>query len=692
MVDFIREKTRQYASDQSGAIRTAQIAKNVGEWNDVIQGAGRIAGSIMDANAKAEKEAEKKAIEADQQMIDTQIGSKAQTELLKWNVQQIEAGVNPNSDEYTQKLYAKRDELYQPYIDQMTSEKGRSTLQKQGLDTAERIRRSNIGQIAKNRQKAQARAAFVDTVKNVQNDAREYGKLGDWQGFKEATDSDRAALKKYAKANNIPEYQVDMSNIQNFVLGQAESDPEEIIKIFGTEADYKEIKRAEQKEKMKNPDAPKADEFADDVTDWQYRKEDIESYSRQKRLEMLPEEAVKQTQDAFVFGKKQEKLELEKQINALPKGSTRRNSLEKKRDEIQGQIDDPEKYVVDMLTDNISKAVVPIAKQQYEKNRLMEKKIREDNVKEFYTMPLNPDSSVSFQAQMAAALGQPEVEDLFQMSVSNEEMHKAYNDWAESKTSASTRQYATFEATQSVADKMYDFLHNTSDDEMVMYKDGLELLTEINKADLTQDQKQDLNNIMYGVFKDRGFADLAASVLEDNNKYFPDIPLVAYGNATSGSHSLASEENKGELGLLSADTMMTDIDSVKAFLDKESLRISKDCIGMLALAAQLPTAEERSAQVDKIAEYVAGEKRKAYDTAMKTYGIDLGKLRENKRQFGQAFTTLGTMNPVEYMGDDPYSGQPLFRPLTDYQQIQNARQRILESANYVKAQLGKKEE
>lgn len=685
MVQILREQTRNYAADQSGTIREEQVAKNIGEWSDVIQGVGKIATSVMDAQKKAKQE-------ADDNMINTESVSRLGNDLRQWNVDALNAGADPSSEEHTKNLYAKRDELFQPYIDQMQSEKGRSLLQKRSLEIAESIRTSNIGKIGKVKQQVQARKAFVDVVGNVQNDAREFGKIGDWQGFKEATDSDRAALKKYAKANNIPEYQIDMNNIKSFALGQAESEPEEIIKIFGTEADYKEIKRAEQKEKMKDPNAAKADEFADSMTDWRYRKEDIEKYSRQKRLEMLPEEAVKQAQDAFVFSKKQEKLELEKQINALPKGSTRRNSLEKKRDEIQGQIDDPEKYVVDMLTEDIRKAVVPIAKQQYEKNRLLEKKIREDNVKEFYTMPLNPDSSVSFQAQMAAALGQPEVEDLFQMSVSNEEMHKAYNDWAESKTSASTRQYATFEATQAVADKMYNFLHNTSDDEMVMYKDGLELLTEINKAALTQDQKQDLNNIMYGVFKDRGFADLAARVLEDNNKYFPDIPLVAYGNATSGSHSLASEENKGELGLLSADTMMTDIDSVKAFLDKESLRISKDCIGMLALAAQLPTAEERSAQVDKIAKYVADEKQKAYDEAMKTYGIDLGKLRKNKQQFGQAFTTLGTMNPVEYMGDDPYSGQPLFRPLTDYQQIQNARQRILESANYVKAQLGKKEE
>ena len=55
MVDFIRERTRQYTSDQSGAIRQEQLANNVKEWNSVIQSAGRIAGSVIDARKKDAK-------------------------------------------------------------------------------------------------------------------------------------------------------------------------------------------------------------------------------------------------------------------------------------------------------------------------------------------------------------------------------------------------------------------------------------------------------------------------------------------------------------------------------------------------------------------------------------------------------------------------------------------------------------
>ena len=217
MVDIIRPQTRNYAADQSAAIRQGQLAKNIGEAADFMRGAANVYSAFQKGAEARQKELE----DADTTMINTQIGTKPQTELLKWNVAQIEAGVDPNSEKYTQQLYAKRDELYQPYIDQMTSEKGRNYLQSQGLQTAERIRQSNIGKIAKNRQKAQAQVAFVDTVQNVNNDAKEFGKLGDWQAFKDATAEDTKALKKYAKANGISDLSLEEIN-EEIRLSRAE--------------------------------------------------------------------------------------------------------------------------------------------------------------------------------------------------------------------------------------------------------------------------------------------------------------------------------------------------------------------------------------------------------------------------------------------------------------------------------------
>ena len=669
MVQFIREKTRQYTADKSSAIETGQLAQNVGEWNQAVQGAAKVYSAY---NKEFVEQPLKELEEADTNMINTQIGAKAQTELLKWNVAQIEAGVDPNSDEYTQKLYAKKDELYKPYMEKMGSEKGRAFLEKQGLDTAEKIRQSNIGKISKNRQKAQAQYAYMDVRNNIKNDAREFGKLGDWEGFKEATEEDRKALIKYGKANNIQggsEFEIDKDNIENYLLGLAESDPEAVINMFDDQETLKKITY----EKLASKDPSLTDKQKEKIYKTIYEETGQKAKRESQFSDILPESIMNQTTDAFVKYKKDEQLYLREQMKDVPKGSKAYKSFEKRYNEAQEQIDNPDESVIGLLRKELGKSVLPVAREQLGKNRLQQQKMEEDNVKGIYTMVLNPDTSVSLQAQMALSLGQPTVENLFQQSISDEEMHKAYDAYAQAKTDVLTRQYATFEATRSVSDKVYDFLQNSSDNDIVLMKDGLELLTEMHKADLTQDQWQDLNNIMYGVFKDRAFGDMVSSVLEDNNRYFPDMPMAFYG-----SQDLVPAQNISDIGLPSTNLSTLDIDAVRNYMDKESVRISKDAMAMLGKAAQLPTPEARADAVNEVSNYVATEKKKVYDNAMKTYGLDLAKLRENKRNFGQAFTQLASRVVVEYMGDDPYSGKPLFRQLDNYKEISDARKRILD--------------
>lgn len=668
MVEIIREKTRQYAADQSSAIRTQQVAETLSEWRDMVPRATKAVASVVGAFNN-------QAIEADENMINTQIGSRAQTDLLKWNVEQIEAGVNPNSDEYTQKLYAKKDELYQPYLEQMQSEKGRAYLQKQGLDTAEKIRQSNIGKIAKNRQKAQAQVAYQDVKNNMQNDAKEFGRLGDWEGFKEATAEDKKALVKYGKANNVPggsEFDIDMANLTNYMAGRAEVEPEEVMAIF----DDKESLRKIIYDKLEKADPTMSEKSKELAFEAWYK--DFSANPDKRLQDFLSDEVIKQTSDAFVRQAKGQQVAIQQEMNSLPKNSKARKVLEKKYNDLQTLIDDPDKTVTDALTSDLKKAVLPIAKEQYEKNKLQAEKMEEQNAVDFYTMVVNPDTSVSFPAQMAAALGnRPAVEHLFQQSVSDEEMSKAYDAFAQAKGEVLTREYATFEATQGTADKMYDFLSTVSDNPIVTIKDGLELLTEMHKADLTQDQWNDLDNIMYGVFKDRVFADLASSVLESNNRYFPDLSWL------TNTFVRVPEADKEAYGLPSTDIRATDKDSVKKFLDSESVRISKDTMAMLGQVAQMPTAEARAQGINDVANFVATEKKKVYDKAMLNYGIDLAGLREQKRNFGQAFTQIGG-STVEYMGDDPYSNEPNFRPVVNSQVVNEARKRIMDGINAIK--------
>lgn len=670
MVQILRPQARNYSADKSEAIETGQIAQNISDWGNVLKSASNVYSAIQKDFVETPKA---EAEEADTNMINTQIGSKAQTELLKWNVAQIEAGVNPNSDEYTKQLYAKKEELYQPYIEQMQSEKGRAYLQKQGLDTAERIRQSNIGKIAKNRQKAQAQVAYADVLGNMQNDAREFGKLGDWEGFKEATAEDRKALVKYGKTNNIQggsEFEIDKSNLENYLLGLAESDPETVVTMFDDQESLRKIVYDE----LSKTNPKMTDEDKEKTYQQMYEQSGQKLSGEEQLKSVLPESVFNQITDAFIKQKKVEQLNIKDQIKGVHKNSRAYNDLNNRLSEIQEQIDNPDESVINIIRQDLAKSVLPIAREQIGKNRLQQQKVEEANVKDTYTMLLNPNTSVSLQAQMALSLGQPAVENLFQQSISDEEMHKAYDAYAQAKTNVLTRQYATFEATQGVADKMYKFLSNPSDNDIVMIKDAFELLAEMHKADLTQDQWEDLNNIMYGALRDRNFADVSSAVLENNNRYFPDIPVIF----RLGSQDIAPQSAPEAAGLQSNVLHKSSLSAVKTYLDKESTRISKEAMAMLGKAAQLPTEETRTAAVNEVQNFVANEKRKVYDNAMKNYGINLEKLRENKRIFGQAFTQLGNRNTVEYMGDDPYSGEPLFRPLTDYTAIANARKSILE--------------
>lgn len=219
MVQIVRDQMRNYTPDMSTANHLAEGARVMGDWANTFKKMGSIAGAIGDAQnksetlaAKQQKQAEQaqklaqtEQENADRTMIDTQIGNRAQTDLMQWNAQQIMAGVDPNTEAYTQALYAKRDEIYQPYIEQMTTEKGRNLLQKQALDTGERLRQSNIGKIAQNRQKAAAQAAFQKGSQDLKQDARDFGKNGDWKGYQQATKDMRKAMVDYIAAQAAAE-------------------------------------------------------------------------------------------------------------------------------------------------------------------------------------------------------------------------------------------------------------------------------------------------------------------------------------------------------------------------------------------------------------------------------------------------------------------------------------------------------
>lgn len=709
MVQFIREKARQYASDQSAAIRQSQMAQNVKEWGGVIQGVGKLYASSVVDQEKAKKEAN----EADQQMIDTQIGSKAQTELLKWNVAQIEAGVDPNSDEYTQKLYAKRDELYQPYIDQMTSEKGRNILQKQGLDTAERIRQSNIGQIAKNRKKAQARQAFADTAKNMQNDAREFGKFGDWEGFKEATKDDRKAMVDYVKANGDPktaEFAVDASNITNYLAGLSETDPETVVTILDDKDALKEIVYNELEKT--NPDM--TEKQKQKAFEKLYEGSGQKASADEQLLAVLPESVLKQYTDSFVAAKKEEVQDIKDRMKETPKGSKAYEHLESRLDEAEKQIEAPEDSAIAGLRSDLSKTVLPIAKKQLGINKLQAKQLEKEAEINTYRAVLNPDTSVSNEAMMALALGRKQTEEMLQMSLPDSDMQKAYDAYAQANTEVLQREYATFDGTEAMFDAYNKVLQHDPADQLGAIKEVFDGYVALHNAPVTQEQADNYKALMHAAITDNAFADLVKGYVSIKDRYYPDTswfensigradnpalrtvgasPLILdpsnidfYSRSREEQETLENYDQSvynmpegvrlDEQGLVTTAIMAQDKDTIEKYLKNKTIEIVNNTGGMLALAAAEKDPSARNALGQKALDYFNTEKRKTFDYAMENFGVDMAKLREVYNTRGEAITQLG-MKRVKYVGDDPSTGLPNWEPYEDEKATNEARDRIL---------------
>ena len=673
MVQFIREQARQYAADQSGAIAQQQKARNISEINSVIQGAGSIYSGIQKGRERA-----------DEDMINTQINDALTTDAMEWNYEQIATlGRDPSSEEYKKALYDKINELYKPYADKMQTDKGRQLLEASASKTAEKIRQSNIGKIAQNRKKAQAQAAFKDVRKNMAKEAQEFGKLGDWEGFKEGTKENKEALMKYGKANNIPgtsEYDIDYENFKNYLVGVAQTDPEAIAVYFDDKDLMKHIIY------KKAPWGEESDDFIQKTLQRKYEnfEKDYEKtgqheLSKEEFLKIVPESLLNQTSEKVKKESREQMIALQEEMKKVPDKSMKHTMLQGKYILAKENLENPENKSIEAIREVLKKEIVPIAEQTAINDIQQQDKIRREQTIQKYTLPLSPNRDESIQGQLNISSGRTQA--ILQSETGYDYgLNHHYNEWAKAKTTPLTQKEVTFEGTKAISEKMQKFLSTPEGDTIKLLSNAYDLLVEMHQSNITQDQWEDLNNIMYGVIKDKGFADLASSVLENNNRYFPEIPWVQTGNATF----FEKPELWRIAGLPSGDTTMIDPAAVTEYLDAESVNIGKEAMARLALAAQLPTPEEREAAVNEINNYVSSEKSRVFNKAMKTYGIDLLALEETKQKYGYAYTTLGSGNMVEYLGKDPSTGSPMFKELDIYGQAQDARKRIMAAVESIK--------
>ena len=516
----------------------------------------------------------------------------------------------------------------------------------------------------------------------MQNDAREFGKLGDWEGFKEATKDDRKAMVDYAKANGDPkaaEFAVDASNITNYLAGLSESEPEAVVAMVGDKDTLKEIVYDRiDKEKPGLSDKKKEEIFED-----MYKDANQEQVGKEALLKMLPESVLKQYTDSFVAAKKEEVQDIKDRMKETPKGSKAYEHLETRLDEAEKQIEAPEDSAIEGLRSDLKKTVLPIAKEQIGKNKLMEQKIAEESIVDTYRTALNPDTSVSFEAQMALSLGQPAVEQLFQHSISDEEMHKAYDAYAQAKTDTLTRKYATVEGTEAMIDAYRKVLEHDPADQLGAIKEAFDGFVALHNAPVTQKQIDNYQNAMYAALQDGAFADLMRSFTSLKDIYTPDTDwfqnaLGRVNTSVVGDKTTPEGVKLANMGLTSKAVAAQDIDTVEKYFRNKVVDITNNTGGMLALAASQQDPEARKALGQKAIDYYTSEKRKTFDYAMQNFGIDMGALREAHKSGREVITNVGGVT-VRYLGDNPSTGMPNFEPYINEAETKRAIDRILDA-------------
>ena len=262
-----------------------------------------------------------------------------------------------------------------------------------------------------------------------------------------------------------------------------------------------------------------------------------------------------------------------------------------------------------------------------------------------------------------------------------ESFQKIYQDYLDEDRKVLENTDVTFQGTDALAAAVNKALQPGEKPDVERIADMYEALTELHKTPgITQGEFEHVENILHAGMIDSVFGKMSAGILQSKDRYFPDTNwLTNIFNPVKVSHNVS----KDVLGL-PATTRDADIDSVQKYLDSNAIRITDTAVAMLSQAATLPTTEARQSAVRDVENYIAKEKQSCYDYAMKTYGIDLAKLREEKQKTGRAFTQIG-WRVKEYLGDDP-DGKPLFQNATSKEMYNAVVKRITDGLEASKAE------
>lgn len=645
MVQIIRPQMRNYQADQTDAIRQQQMTQNIGEVAGVVQGVA----NIYNAYQRNEQQRTREAEQADQDIINTEMGDKADYELTAFNVDSINKGQDVSSQDYVAKLEAKSQELYKPWYDQMTTEAGRNKVLEMSRKSVDKLKKANLGSVAKLQKSSHAQQAAKNVQQSIAAEAFDFGQLGDFDSFAESIADKKEAIVAYQESQGVPrelaEAQVDLEVAKNFALGWATNDPESLLQFLGDE-DYKNAQYEKLKKRFPDSEESRLRALAS-------MSADKDMYKNKDKASKMYGTFTQQYKDAYIKGLEGEKQALLEEQKQFKQGTPNYRKSQERIAEIDEMIANPDEEVEKGLREMMSKVVLPVARAEYKKQQAQAVKDAEKETLQTYVATLSPDVVESANANIAIEQKPvTKLKDVIELIGGTNLFNKEFEDvdkaFSEYKTKKEERlakqsiQTTTFKATQSMVNGLKKVFANDGRTDVAVMSDAFTFSGGvIGNADMSDDDVEQMESVLYMGVRDRVFGGEIARVLNNADTYYPDLGFM---------ETYWASDIKDDSGVIMGNKTMhkASRDSVKTFIEDEVQKTYKATMSMFEQASRLPE-KERSSAMNKIEKFILDEKKRIYGTALSEYGINIKELQEAKNTKGFAYAKIG-FRIVEFKG------------------------------------------
>lgn len=653
MVQILKPQMRNYQADQTEAIRQQQITQNISEVSNLVTGIANVYNAFQkDAEAK-----QKQAEQADQDIINTEIGEQA-------NIQaSVAAGkalgsLDPTSEAGMSAINEAYAKAYAPYEEQIGTERGKIALQTKQRQGADAYIKSASKAYSSN-EAVKARQAAANLQNAMSFKAEELGAVGDLDSFNEAVAKNVDIIGNYAEAQGIDKQEAVYSQKEKYakdwIGGYVISQPLEAAKLIGVDEGARDtiIKQVRQQ----NPELSVRE--AASVVDKMY--EAKKGWSKEQLNKIYG------GVDTIDWIRESRTEELKKRQEQYSSKSPIYREIESKIKALEGD------GIYDVLREEMREDYAPYINQVTQQHILAEDKRKYDTVVSLAQDTMDSDPVIASNARrelkqmLKTKEGKQQFSRIVDGEISADELVNKINTAAQNIEDVKMQKYPTFSGGDSIHKAVKEFVNDNVSTPAQLVVKAQETLETIHKAEITEEQEEEAKTLVYQALRDKFAGDLLGKVFNNSDKYFPDLNYIDRYLPIVGTSKPEDVYNEGR-----EKQERSSLAATKAFVETGLLRIYDNSVKQANQIMQMEP-EKREQAMRNLEAYIIQEKRALFDSVMSEYGIDLPPLRE-KIKLGQPVYVQVGSKIQQYMGDDS-NGMPIFK---DY--VDPAQQKMKETA------------